>query len=162
MDLQRQIAVLEQQLKIAELKKQIREADDTGTKESGNNPVAPPAPASALGPSVAATPSVPPPLPLPQVVSISGLGNHLAATLRLAAGGLVIAYPATGLPGGLTVHDVSADGVHVMKGGELIPLPFAGADAQATAAPAPQVVQLPAFSAPPVGPGPFLHGPSGP
>lgn len=156
MQLQQQIAILEQQLKVAQLRKQIRDADakdDDASKAAAaaSSPQAPMPLAARAAPVVA--PSSPPPAPqLPQVVSISGAGSHLTAVLLLPTGGEVVAYPAMGLPGGLTVHDVGPNGVHVMSGGELVDLPFEGSGpaplpAQAPSA-APSFIQLPASSPP--------------
>lgn len=165
MQLQQQIAILEQQLKVAQLQKQIREAaakDDDASKAAAaaSSPQAPMPLAARAAPAVAPSNPPPAPPPLPQIVSISGAGNHLTAILLLPTGGQVVAYPAMGLPGGLTVHDVGPNGVHVMSGGELVDLPFEGSgpapvSTQAPSA-APSFIQLPASSppsfAPPPGP----------
>jgi hypothetical protein len=44
-------------------------------------------------------------------------------------GGEVVATPGLGLGDGLTVHDVTASGVRVMKAGNLLPLPFVNTEA---------------------------------
>ena len=162
MQLQQQIAILTQQLKVAQLRQQIRDADakDDDANKAPVAAAAPSPPASTpIAASAATAPaSAPPPPPLPQVVSISGAGNHLTAILLLPTGGEVVAYPAMGLPGGLTVHDVSPNGVHVMSGGELVDLPFEGSGpgplpVQVPSA-APSFIQLPASSPPPFAPPP--------
>lgn len=161
MQLQQQIAILTQQLKVAQLQKQIRDADakDDDTNKATLPSAAQTAPAPTPAPARATAAVAPPaPPPLPQVVSISGAGSHLTAVLLLPTGGEVVAYPAMGLPGGLTVHDVSPNGVHVMSGGDLVDLPFQGSGsaplpAQAPS-PAPSFIQLPTTSSAPFAPPP--------
>ncbi|GAN80379.1 hypothetical protein Aam_046_020 [Acidocella aminolytica 101 = DSM 11237] len=50
-------------------------------------------------------------------------------------GGEIVATPGLGLGDGLTVHDVTASGVRVMKAGNLLPLPFISTEATPQASP---------------------------
>lgn len=142
--LQNQIAILQQKLKIANLQRQIDDSEHPKQAGSAGQAMGFP---SVLSPQPMQTAAPVAPEPLPQIVSISGAGSHLSATLELPSGGEVVAYPALGLPGGMTVHDVSATGVRVIKAGSLIDLPFAGAPAAAPVASqptfGPQVITLP-------------------
>lgn len=118
--LRNQIAVLKEQLEIAKLKAGIKAATTPSAPGQGQGPVL------SGYPGGQTTPSGPQgDTRLPRVLSVAGRGSHLSATLELPGGGEVIAYPGLGLPGGLTVHDVTAQGVRVMKAGSLKVLPFA-------------------------------------
>jgi type IV pilus biogenesis protein PilP len=151
-DLKSEIGLLTQELQVATLKAQIAKdnaaAEAAGGAPADANPVND-GDGDGLG--------------MPSVVSIVGSGAQLTATLQLPQtpqlpeGGQVIASPNMGLPGGLTVYDISASGVRVMSGGNLETLPFA--TAQSDTPPAPQggvqqhlpmfrsVPRIPAFSA---------------
>lgn len=129
------IAILKEQLQIAKLKAGIANAGKPATTQALPGSISP-----GLGIAENAPPS-----PgavhrhratLPRVVSIDGRGARLSAVLLMPDGGEVIATPGLGLPGGLTVHDVSATGVRVMKAGTLFPLPFAEARTAAESSPA--------------------------
>ncbi|MGE4482973.1 type IV pilus biogenesis protein PilP [Acidocella sp.] len=134
-----QIAVLKQELQIAKLKAGIKNAGNPSTGESaaptGFPGVAfgkPPQPASAA-PAPQDT--------MPRIVSIDGRGTRLSAVLMMPDGGEIVATRGLGLGDGLTVHDVTASGVNVMKAGNLLPLPFVSAQ-DSTSAPAVSASQV--------------------
>lgn len=150
-----QIAVLKQELQIAKLKAGISNAGKSG---SGSSPTTPTGfPGIGYGQPqqpVAATPA--PQALMPRVVSIDGRGSRLSAVLMMPDGGEVVATPGLGLGDGLTVHDVTASGVRVMKGGNLLPLPFVSGQASPQAS-----TQAPQEPAAPVSvPAPLAYPPS--
>jgi type IV pilus biogenesis protein PilP len=108
--LRNEYLVLQQEQAIADLKDKLH-------LDGSSNAVATPDPVPTSVPEEPAT--------LPTVLSLFG-GRHITATLLLPSGTTESAYPGEGLPGGLTVYDVSTNGVRVMQGGNLITLPFAG------------------------------------
>lgn len=129
-----QIALLKQELQIAKLKAGIKSAGDTSTRE----PAAPTGiPGVGLGqlPRPASVQPAPQDT-MPRIVSIDGRGSRLSAILIMPDGGEIVATPGLGLGDGLTVHDVTASGVNVMKAGNLLPLPFISA--QSSASPSPE------------------------
>ncbi len=121
-----QIAVLKQELEVAKLKAGIKNAGNP------NASMAPPAltgfPGLAYGqpPRPATTIPQRPSHTLPRIVAIDGRGTRLSALLLMPDGGEIVAKPGLGLGDGLTVHDITASGVRVMKAGDLVPLPFVG------------------------------------
>jgi type IV pilus biogenesis protein PilP len=146
-----QAAVLAEQLKIAQLKQQIRAAD---ASNSAPNPTPLPGSGSMSYPNL---PSAPPAAAsnapaLPTILSISGESGRLTALIQLGGGGQVVAYPGMGLPGGMTVYDVSTNGVRVMSAGALVSLPFASAGADAPMASGSAPLGTPAFGIPRIGP----------
>lgn len=131
-----QIAVLKQQLQIAKLKAGISDAGKSGSGSSSATPTG--FPGIGYGqPRQPAPVTSAPPASMPRVVSIDGRGSSLSAVLMMPDGGEVVATPGLGLGDGLTVHDVTASGVRVMKAGNLLPLPFISTQAGTQASPEP-------------------------
>lgn len=119
-----QIALLKQQAEIAKLKAKITAAKNgavgNGQQRGGiGSGRLPPGTIMGSKSRPAARPSE------PEIVSIVGVGTRVRAVLMLPNGSEVVASRGEALPDGMTVHDVSANGVRVMKGGNLIPLAFA-------------------------------------
>lgn len=117
--------VLTKKLAIAKIEQQIKAAGSTSDPDSDAG-----APTGVAQRSQDTIPGPSPrpvaaPTAMPQVVSITGQGSHLDATLALSNGSQVVVHPGFGLPGGLTVHDISAAGVTVMSGGQLQTLSYA-------------------------------------
>jgi type IV pilus biogenesis protein PilP len=111
-----EISILEQKLQIDQLQAKLRAAG------GGDDP----APASSNESSPSAQTGASASNALPEVVSIEsapGNGRRLTAMLQLANGMQISAYPGLGLPGGLTVYDITYDGVRVMDAGQLEVLP---------------------------------------
>ncbi|MDD2859892.1 MAG: type IV pilus biogenesis protein PilP [Acidiphilium sp.] len=131
-----QIAVLKQQLQIAKLKAGISDAGKSGSGASAATPTG--FPGIGYGqPRQSAPVTSAPQASMPRVVSIDGRGSSLSAVLMMPDGGEVVATPGLGLGDGLTVHDVTASGVRVMKAGNLLPLPFISTQASTQASPEP-------------------------
>jgi type IV pilus biogenesis protein PilP len=110
--LRNEYLVLQQENEIAILKAKIAIPGAPVPAGTGAPPDLPPYSAPTASPS------------LPTVVSLFG-GRHITAILQLPSGAQVSAYPGEGLPDGMTVHDVSINGVQVMQAGNLITLPYA-------------------------------------
>lgn len=118
---QTKIFLLQQTAQIARLKAQIAQSNSQAGGSGGSQAFATsPAPqsgaASAAGSGLA------------QIVSIAGGRHGVQALIRLPDGSEVLAERGEALPGGYTVHDVTVSGVHVMKAGNLIGLPWASSD----------------------------------
>ena len=132
-----QIAVLQQQVRIAKLKAQIANAGKSpGNGGAGGSGSLPPgvgfigrARAGGQSPArQAAKPS------LPEIVAIAGKGAQLLAELRMPAGGEVVASHGNTLSDGLVVRSVTSEGVSVVKDGKVVSLPFEGSATPATTA----------------------------
>lgn len=147
-----QIAVLKQELEVAKLKAGIKNAGSPNASMASPPPTGlaysqPPRPATTIAQRPSHT--------LPRIVAIDGRGTRLSALLLMPDGGEIMAKPGLGLGDGLTVHDITASGVRVMKAGDLVPLPFVGSGDD-TPAPADQGNSSPAprqISYPPALPG---------
>jgi type IV pilus biogenesis protein PilP len=121
-----QVAILTQQLAVAKLQSSIAQA--------GGDPSGVPTPAPTGIPGLAMAPA---PLPqtsnVPSIISIVGSGATLTATLQTTTGTAIVTAPGQMLPGGLLVKSITADGVTVLYGPNVVSLPFAGGIAAQTA-----------------------------
>jgi type IV pilus biogenesis protein PilP len=118
--LHNQVAILTQQLAVARLQAQIAQQ---GSASSAATPAAPPVPGAPA--PVPAASNLAPAVSLPTIISIVGSGIHLTATLQTQSGTELVVVPGQALPGGLTVYRITENGVSVLQGGNIIPLPFA-------------------------------------
>lgn len=107
-----QIAILKAQAEVASLQQQIAETKkNTGNLAEQGGAV--PQPPSARVNN------------LPQVLFISGRGQHLNALLLMPGGGEVEVKPGTPLGNGIVVQSLSMDSVYITQNGYFFALPFA-------------------------------------
>jgi type IV pilus biogenesis protein PilP len=125
-----QAAILTQQLNVTKLQASIALA--------GGDPSTVPTPSPTGGPGLSAPPTSVPQVGnnLPTIISIVGSDSALTATVQTSTGTAIVTAPGQMLPGGLLVKSITADGVTVLNGPNVISLPFAGSAAQ-SATPAP-------------------------
>lgn len=67
------------------------------------------------------------PAPLPEIVSVEGMGARLTAVLRLHSGNDLPVQVGSSLPHGAVVHAITANGVTVKQGGKIKSLSLASA-----------------------------------
>lgn len=63
--------------------------------------------------------------PLPEIVSVEGMGSHLTAVLRLPSGNDLPVQAGSSLPHGAVVHAITPNGVTVKQGGKIKSLSLA-------------------------------------
>lgn len=109
--LEQQGALLQQQLKNAQLEQEIANAQKTSAAKARPEPV--------LGSTSVRGPSV---------LLLTGTGHHYTATIQLPNGQILPAMVGALLPGGYRITKISSDGVWAERDGRIEALPFAVAN----------------------------------